>query len=515
VEVTAAEPVLAPFPGLRPYEPDEAHLFFGREQQVLELLRRLRVNRFLAVVGTSGSGKSSLVRAGLMPALYGGFMAGGGSSWRIALLKPGSEPVRNLAEALCAGEVLGEDSPALVEDGIAPALFAETTLQRGPLGLVELVRHARLPAGESVLVVVDQFEEVFRFRSPGAGREDDAAALVKLLLEASRQQESAIFVILTMRSDFLGECPRFRGLPEAINDGQYLVPRLTRDQIHDAITGPANVAGAEVAPRLVQRLLGEAGEDPDQLPQLQHALMRTWDRWQECGASGPLDVEHYEWTGGIAKALSLHADDAYSKLTDDRAREVAQKLFQRLTEKSERYSDVRRPASFEDICAVTGAPPEQVREVIEVFRAGGRSFLMPPPSVALRDETVLDISHESLIRVWGRLRAWVDEEARAAVQWQRVAQSAEWHERGDASLLVEPELSRTVEWWESWQPNEAWAKRYGGAFAKVASFLADSRRAQDARLAAERERQEREAQDKHLKEVERAKSFYESMPPDW
>jgi hypothetical protein len=516
--VTAAEPVLAPYPGLRPYEPDEAHLFFGRDQQVLELLRRLRVNRFLAVVGTSGCGKSSLVRAGLMPALFGGFMAGGGSSWRIAVMKPGSEPVKNLAEALCTGDVLGEDSPGIVEDGIAPAMFAETTLRRGPLGLVELVRHTRLPAGESLLVVVDQFEEVFRFRSSGAGREDDAAALVKLLLEASRQQELSIFVILTMRSDFLGECPRFRGLPEAINDGQYLVPRLNRDQIRDAITGPANVGGAEVAPRIVQRLLGEAGEDPDQLPQLQHALMRTWDRWRQCGASGPLDVEHYEWTGGIANALSLHADEAHSQLSGDHARAIARKLFQRLTEKSERYSDVRRPGSLGEICAVAEAPEPEVREVIETFREGSRSFLMPPASVALRDETVLDISHESLIRVWGRLRAWVDEESRAAVQWQRLAQSAEWYERGDASLLVEPELSRTLEWWESWKPNEAWAKRYGGGFERVKSFLAESRREDEARQAEELERQQREAEDQsrraHLEEVRRVVSYFQTAQPE-
>lgn len=205
-----------PFPGLRPFEADEDYLFFGREDQSDELLTRLRRHHFVAVVGTSGSGKSSLVRAGLLPALYGGLMAQAGSSWRVAVFRPGNDPIGNMARALHDPDVLGTQD---VDPDMQLAM-TETTLRRGALGLTEVVRQAKLPPEDNVLLVIDQFEEIFRFVqtiAPGS-TEDDAAAFVKLFLEAIRQQQLPIYVFLTMRSDYLGDCSRFRDLPEAIND---------------------------------------------------------------------------------------------------------------------------------------------------------------------------------------------------------------------------------------------------------------------------------------------------------
>jgi hypothetical protein len=194
-----------PFPGLRPFEPHESFLYFGRDDQIDELLARLEQTRFLAVVGTSGGGKSSLIRAGLLPALQRGYMTGAGSRWRVALFRPGDDPIGGLAKAL--------DQP-------------RETLDRSSLGLVEATRDLRLDGRENLLVVVDQFEELFRFHKLAVARDggDEAAAFVKLLLRASEQSEVPSYVVLTMRSDYLGDCAQFRGLPEALNSGQYLVP---------------------------------------------------------------------------------------------------------------------------------------------------------------------------------------------------------------------------------------------------------------------------------------------------
>ena len=270
-----------PFPGLRPFRPDEDYLFFGREGQGDELLRRLRQTRFVAVVGPSGSGKSSLVNAGVLPALHGGFMAGASASWRVAKFRPGSDPIGELARALNQPDVFGADDDDGEADAAIRTMITETTLHRSALGLAEVVRQARMPADENLLLVVDQFEELFRFKASAdrAEASDDLAAFVKLLLEASRAEAAPIYVVLTMRSDFLGDCAQFRDLPEAINDGQYLIPRMTRDQRRQAIEGPVAVGGADITPRLVQRLLNDVGDNPDQLPILQHALMRTWDTW--------------------------------------------------------------------------------------------------------------------------------------------------------------------------------------------------------------------------------------------
>src|SRR6185295_15286777 len=238
---------------------------FGREGQSDALISRLQRANFLAVVGTSGSGKSSLVRAGLLPALRGGMMAGAGSGWRISIMRPGSDPIGNLAIALAHEDVLlnaGGGLPAAEAQAVIDA-----TLRRGALGLVEVARLARLAEHEKLLIVVDQFEELFRFRAARtASTSDDASAFVKLLLEASQQSELSIYVVPTMRSDFLGDCAQFQGLPEAINDGQYLIPRMTRDERRFAITGPVGVTRGKITEPLVNRLMNDVGDNPDQLP---------------------------------------------------------------------------------------------------------------------------------------------------------------------------------------------------------------------------------------------------------
>lgn len=278
-----------PYPGLRPFRESEAHLFFGRSEQIDELLAELEQSRFVAVLGASGSGKSSLVKAGVLPALHGGFALRVGSHWRIATFRPGGNPIHSLARALAAREVLGDGETDLV---VATAQV-EATLRRSSLGLADTARRSPRLRDGRLLVVVDQFEELFRFRQTEVRGPGESSAFVRLLIEATRDATAPVDVILTMRSDFLGDCSEFRDLPEMINQGLYLVPRMTRSQLREAITAPAAVGGGAITPRLVQRLLNDAGSDPDVLPVVQHALMRTWDLWAEGGRDGAIDLRHY------------------------------------------------------------------------------------------------------------------------------------------------------------------------------------------------------------------------------
>ncbi|MDX1548341.1 MAG: hypothetical protein R3247_15185, partial [Rhodothermales bacterium] len=465
------------------------------------LLRRLRAHRFVAVVGASGSGKSSLVRAGLLPALHGGFLVAAGARWRTVLLRPGGAPIRALARALDAA--LGP-AAADAQEAALRARFTEATLRRSALGLAEVVAQTSGPDDANVLVVVDQFEELFRFAGQGGAGRDEAVAFVKLLLEAARSERAPIYVVLTMRSDFLGDCARFRDLPEAINASQFLVPRMTRAQRQHAIEGPVAVGGARIAPRLVQRLLNDVGDDPDQLPILQHALMRTWAAWEADHADGePLDVRHYETVGTMRRALSQHGDEVYDALPGDRHRTLAERVFRRLTDRESDTRGIRRPTPFAELCAVCQAEPDEVAAVLDAFRRPDRALLMPPAGTPLEPDTVVDIAHESLMRVWDRLRRWADREAESAQAYRRLAEAAALHAAGRLSLWEDPELQLALDWRAAEQPTAAWAARYHPGFDAAMAFLDASRAAR------EQKRREREAQ--RQRELEQARALAEAQ----
>jgi len=481
-----------PFPGLRPFREEEEYLFFGRERQVDVMVDKLAVKRFLGVVGTSGSGKSSLVNCGLRPALRRGVMASAGSAWRMAQFRPGGDPIRALARALAQPGVL---FTGLDFGGEALEDMIEATLGMSNLGVVDLFEQAQLAGQSNLLLIVDQFEELFRYRqqpssasSQEPNRNDErAVAFVNLLLEAAKS-EFPIYVVLTMRSDFLGDCARFPGLPEAVNEGQYLVPRLTREERRAAITGPIAVGGGEISPVLLTRLVNDVGDNPDQLSILQHALNRTWAQWlRERHGSEPISLAHYEAIGTMAHALDQHAERAFAELTTERQKKICEVVFQALTDKGSDARGIRRPTSFATLCAIANASPAEVIAVLEVFRKPSRSFLMPPAAEPLEPETVIDISHESLMRVWNRLKDWVEREAESAAQYRRLVQNASLHAKGAAGLMPDPELSLMLEWQRTWQPNAAWAERYQAGFEQANFFLEQSRNARDAVLLLEKE----------------------------
>jgi tetratricopeptide (TPR) repeat protein/WD40 repeat protein len=484
-----------PFPGLRPFEAAEAEYFFGREQETNDLLSRLRQARFLAVLGDSGSGKSSLVRAGLLPSLQAGFMVDTGGSWQIAVLRPGEDPLASLAAALC--RLQAPAGPATRPEAERVGIML-ARLRRGALGLVEAAQALpMLPKGR-LLVVIDQFEELFRFTHGPAFKEhaEKVQAFVKLLLRAIGQRELPIYVLLTMRSEYLGHCAAVPGLAEAISAGLYLIPQMTRDQLRETIEGPIELAGGQITNRLVNRLLNDLRGDTDQLPVLQHALMRLWSlaRRQDNGAldladyqriagDAPASLATAEQTGGedraeapaesagwLALALSRHADEAYAQL-GQRQQAIAQSLFRCLSERGEKGLDTRRPTALKAVAAVACASDAEVAEVVEAFRQPELSFLTPSPPTPLAADTILDISHESLIRNWDRLGHWVEEEARAAAEYLRLEDSARREHLNEAALYRPPDLDNSLRWREKEKPSPSWAQRYGGDFRLAMQFL--------------------------------------------
>jgi formylglycine-generating enzyme required for sulfatase activity/energy-coupling factor transporter ATP-binding protein EcfA2 len=536
--ITLALP--APYVGLRPFEESDALLFFGRKAHVDALLCKFAQQRFTAVIGVSGSGKSSLVRAGLLPALRSGKLASAGHRWNVYLFEPGNGPLASLAK-----ELVRDARWVGASDGAA-AHYLTHTLAASPLALVEMYRKGKERfENEAFLLVVDQFEEIFRYRrgeemehlNPRDQRHiDEAEAFIKLLLRSASEPGVPLYVLITMRSDFLGHCSVFYELPEVINSGIYLTPRLDRDQLSSVIASPLALVGGSIDEALMAYLINTLG-DQDELPVLEHALLRMWGHARSQGrtqlddsdftamcqprqAADPKDDANPAQAGTppvetvpcLIHALDEHASEIYDRLTPEQQR-IARRVFLALSERRE-GQDVRRPQRLSELLEQIGQKSrEDILAVLDAFRAEGVGFLMPPPRDQIADDTIIDISHESLIRQWRRFQQWLREEE------ADVADLREWQQRAGRNLssgggwLDEHDTARAECWRRDIEKRGspgAWLTRYTRVGAvgsdQVFHYIAESaRRVQAARDA--RERLEREAKEAQIKQLEVEKKF--------
>ncbi len=478
----------SPYPGLRPFERHEDALFFGRDEQVDQLLDKLSATHFLAVLGTSGSGKSSLVRAGLLPALDSGYMAGAGARWDVAELRPGDHPFRRLATSLIKDTDWGRTYATSVPVGRA-ILNLEKDLLSGSMALNWRLGVQPLAEGTRLLILVDQFEELFRYQR---SNQREAADFVALLLAAASSPKT--YVVITLRSEYLKDCSVYPDLPEAINQGLFLTPSLTPEQMADAIQLPAELPhfGGTVEPELVLRLLEEARGQLDQLPLLQHTLMRLWDLDD---GDKRLTLAELEALGGLRRALDDHVEETFSELDAEQQR-IAEVLFRSLTERGSAERDTRRSARLGAIADLAEVDWTRVADVVEFFRKPGRSFLFPWAGTPLTRESRLDISHEALIRQWGRLRDWTANEAEQAELYQRLQAAALRHKAGKEALWIDPGLEIALQWRDKHNPKPHWAERYGGDFQVAMDFLDQSRNARDLKRRADEQRLAEELQQK-------------------
>jgi energy-coupling factor transporter ATP-binding protein EcfA2 len=469
-----------PYPGLRPFEEGDQDYFFGRDAQIQGVKKKLDTSRLVAIVGRSGCGKSSLVRAGLIPLLAKEQDSDNHPVWRVAMFRPQGRPIAELARELLKltpGEsALAGDTRQMHRDRL------DAMLRRSSQGLVEAAGELGIPRSGRLLIVVDQFEEIFRFEEARGSDADEATAFVRLLMEAIAAEETTIHVILTMRLDFLGDCARFPRLPEAISDGQFLVPNLSRAERRAAIEQPAKKCGKLIRPEVTQRLLNEIGEDPDQLPVLQHVLMRMW---QQAGDRPEITLKDYDDTGGVQGAISRHANQVYDALATDVHREIAERLFKAISERDRRGRSIRRATRLAEISAiVTGDgdanAPAAARvptliDVIEAFRAPDCCFLMPAVGEELSADKLIDISHESLLRGWSKMAGktgndgWIAEEERDGRIYRSLLDAAE-----NGSRLSSTVARQRQQWWKEAHPNPAWAERYGDRFSTVDAFVKSS-----------------------------------------
>jgi WD40 repeat protein len=393
------------------------------------------------------------------------------TGWKMIMFRPGNDPFGNLAETIAENAT----ASGLEKAGLDNILL-EMHLNQD--GITTALKKFLIKGNEKMLIVVDQFEEIFRYSALGdtGSKGSHAAEFIEKIVRAVSHPESAIYTIMTMRSDFIGECAHYQGLTQLINNSNYLVPHMDRENYRQAIEGPVKYAGASIEPGLVETILDDIGERTDQLPVLQHALMRTWTYWQELDEPGrPISFTDYDAVGTMSDAMSRHANEAFEEL-DPRGKEICEKMFKTITEKGTDNKGIRHPSSVKTIKTIVQCTSDELFDVIEKFRVPSRSFITPRQDVPLNEDSIIDLSHESLMRLWSRLREWVDEEASSVQMYMRLSEASAMYQQGKTSLWRPPDLQLAINWRDQHKPTLAWAQRYDPAFERAMVYLRTSER---------------------------------------
>jgi energy-coupling factor transporter ATP-binding protein EcfA2 len=518
---------ICPYTGLRSFTEEESLYFKGRDYQVDQITALLEQNKFLMVTGASGEGKSSLIYAGLIPNARAGFFKARYTNWVVADFRPERSPVKNMAVALA--DKFGKSTTTV-----------ETELNRGFSSLIDLYTNSEFYTDEedvvwqnlsdtekrdrkrkaaNLMVIVDQFEEFFT--NPENYHNEipsqDSQVVVNLILETARiaiKRNIPVYIVCTMRSDYIGQCSAFRGLPEHIGFSQFFVPRLKRKDLKEVIEEPAILSGNHISQRLIERLVYDIAEGVDQLPILQHALSQVW----RAAGNGQeeMDLIHYAMVGGMPaselpdddmerfnswfsslpdsqkkfyketglnKIIEIHASTLYENaweyynlnhpdqpISQHDAKRIIVNAFCCLT-KIDNSRAVRNRMTLGEITEIINTPaftPDVVGEVLNVFRQEGNSFIRPfitddPSSQTLSAETVLDITHESLIRNWSKLTRWAEKEFEFYSTYLDFRkQLNRWKQSGKSSGFLLPigPLTYFENWYNTCKPNVAWIRRY-------------------------------------------------------
>jgi energy-coupling factor transporter ATP-binding protein EcfA2 len=518
---------ICPYTGLRAFTEEESLYFKGREEHIDQATEQLQRNKFLMLTGASGDGKSSLIYAGIIPNARAGFLKSKYTQWCVADFRPERTPFRNLYRSIA--RQLDISNPYSVQAELNHGFSAIIDLYKNSkryLDTSSMAWQLADDAGKAALkreaanliILVDQFEEFFtnpeNYNKGVPSR--DANLVLNLLLETARialEEDLPVYIVFTMRSDYIGQCASFRGLPEYIGFSQFFVPRLNRTQLQQVIEEPATLSGNRITRRLTERLIHDLTEGVDQLPILQHALNQVWHAADD--GKEEMDLIHYAMVGGmpvnelpdeqverfkkwfedlplhikacyhkpdLQNVLDTHTNKLYEqaaeyfakktgkKISDEDAKAIIRTAFICLT-KIDQSRAVRNRMTLKEITNIFGRPEfgtNEVGEVLNIFREPGNTFIRPfilddSDSQTLNDIDVLDITHESLIRNWEYLEQWAKEEFdNYTISLDFEQQLNRWvkSDKSNGFLLSIGPLTYFEHWFNTTKPNAHWIARY-------------------------------------------------------
>ncbi len=458
----------APYVGLRPYAEKESAIFAGRREQTDNLCHQLAKSRFLAILGESGVGKSSLLRAGLVPLLKEGYEVNGRSNWQTCIFTPGDKPLERFTRALL--KTVG-GAPEGLSQKSAAAHLRSHRMQ----AILEWTETIFSNGTANLLIVLDQFEDLFRIADNLEG--EDAANLVSILTALVDQSVYPIYVVFGIRTDYLPYCRRFNGLLERIENNSVHVLPLTRSQVREVLKEPLRQYGTELTPRLMGWILNDFEENQTPLPILQHAMCRLWHHWKRFIKDPVIDNMQYEAIQKLDRAIAFHAEYAMIGMSKE-DRWLVQRLFQCLVESDSENRKYARKIRLSRIEAIIGESRDNIWALVHKFREKGRLMIrvlgVSPEKDPPGGNPILELAYESMIPRWPKLQEWADQEGERAEIYKELAHDARNHRDGKAALWTGDQLTRGLRWLREEPPNQAWADLYDPDFQLAVDFLKKS-----------------------------------------
>ena len=470
LEKLPPEPGDPPYQGLQYFDERDANRFFGREQLTARVIGRLQRTRFLAVIGASGSGKSSLVRAGVIPDLKSGARLVDGSlpptespRWAYRTFTPSGHPLDALSAALSEAGALPTQINSLHEE-----------LARDPASLALAIRGMLAREGAPhLLLFIDQFEELFtQTRSP-----EELQAFINALVAVSGEDDAQpVSIIICLRADFYAQVAQHDSLRELISQHQEFIGAMSRNELVDAIVGPLTQGNWKIQEGLVKVILRDVGYEPGALPLLSHALLETWKRRR----GRTLTLSGYTEAGGVDGAIRETADAVFRQRLTPEQQKIARLIFLHLAEFSEDAQDTRRRAPFSEL--ITRSTDEATIQAVINILADAR--LVTTGTIEPGETKVVEVAHESLIREWPTLRQWLSEDRQGLILHRQLTEAAEdWDKNGrDPGLLYRGRRLEAIQEWTATPDNSASLNRQEAAFLEASRVNAEEERKKEERL---------------------------------
>ena len=468
-----------PFAGSRSFYESEQASFYGRIKQVDDVLLLLHKHKFIALTGQIGSGKSSFLQSGLIPALRKGHNGLAGKEWVICKTRLGLAPIKNLAYALSENNLLNPSVKSTPEQ----RLWIEKNLNEGISGLESIYRRSEIFGKKNLIIIIDQFEDLFlhnnRFNN-AAVLNEETNQYINAITGANFAEDIAVYVVIALGAENIIDISPYRRLQDLLNQGQYLLPRINGVDVKRLIVNPLSGTNLSISPESMDSLLAQFGSDMRLLPNLQFLMFKIWTNFQH-SANGEMVIqpEDLAEAGNLQHCFAVHLENHYDSL-DTRQKLVFEKLFKSMLSEDS-LGKLTQPQTLTHLSSICDASIDEISLLLNDLFEGERKFLdILPPDVSLlhgnstkiyHRNSLIFLKNENIFIHWDRFRTWLGEEKESRDIYKSLITDQLRYDEGKTSLLRPPDLDFLWQWYQQKQPSKIWGEYLVPGYQNAIDYL--------------------------------------------